>query len=218
MSAPSPFSAGCHARSSMTTRPWRWRGSWATARVGARRPSPKPYQANRTTWGSSTKMFSLAEVKGMATGRVQGPCRHGEDGTRNVNASSWFLIAGRVHERLGEVLNARPMAEMPSAIAARSRWTARLTGLPALFGDPVSDALREYVKGDSHRAACDAKTGGPDRRRSVPECPLPCWSDYSAPTSARQSTRRSSPCKLPGSHLDRSPDRPWRRIRERRRA
>ena len=40
MSAPSPFSAGCHARSSMTTRPWRWHGSWATARVGARRPSP----------------------------------------------------------------------------------------------------------------------------------------------------------------------------------
>ena len=46
MSAPSPSSAGFRARSSMTTRRLRWRGSWATARVGARRRSRI---CNRTT-------------------------------------------------------------------------------------------------------------------------------------------------------------------------
>ena len=35
MSAPSPSSSGFPDRSSMTPRPWRWRGSWATAPAGA---------------------------------------------------------------------------------------------------------------------------------------------------------------------------------------
>ncbi len=36
MSAPSPSSAGFRSRRFTTTRPWQWRGSWATARASAR--------------------------------------------------------------------------------------------------------------------------------------------------------------------------------------
>ena len=72
MSAPSPSSAGFRARSSHDNTTLRWHGSWATARVGARRRSRI---CNRTTC-SATASAGPARA---TTGQGRGP---GEDGRR----------------------------------------------------------------------------------------------------------------------------------------
>ena len=65
MSAPSPSSAGFRARSSMTTPPWRWRGSWGTACAGA---PARSHIFSRTTC-SATASAGPARAKTRARSR-----------------------------------------------------------------------------------------------------------------------------------------------------